>query len=154
MFCNGCGHNLAHVEGASCPNCGAIKPAQAQQGSDSNQGYAPQQGHGAPGYPQPPTSYPPPYGGAPAPGYQPGKGKAIASLVLGICAIVVPIPILDIIMGVLGLVLASMSKNEGFNGGIRTGGLVCSIIGTVFAVIFTISCLATCGAATSMWWLF
>jgi len=148
MFCNGCGQNLTNDPGSNCPNCGAVKPV--QQGPDVGQGYQQQnpQGH-YPHAPQPHSPYP--YGG---PVHHPGKGKAIASLVLGICAMVIPIPILDVIMGILGLVFASMSKNEGFNGGIRTGGLVCSIIGTVWAAIFTISCLGACGAARTLWWMF
>ena len=76
-----------------------------------------------------------------------GKGKAIAALVLGICALVLPIPFLDVIMGVVGIVLAVMAKKEGYTGGMATAGLVLSIIGTVSAVIFTFSCgLLWCAA--------
>ena len=82
----------------------------------------------------------------------PGKGKAIASLVLGICAMLIPIPFLDVILGVVGIVLAVMAKKEGYTGGMATAGLVCSIIGTVFAVVFTLSCgLAMCAVPFMMW---
>jgi len=151
MFCNGCGQNLTNEAGSTCLNCGTVKPQQAHQnpGTDYQQLQSPAPSH----YQHTPSPHSPytPYGSPPV--HQPGKSKAIASLVLGICAMVVPIPILDIIMGVVGLALASMAGNEGYRGGIRTGGLVCSIIGTVWAVIFTITCLATCGAARSLWWL-
>ena len=82
---------------------------------------------------------------------EPGKGKAIASLVLGICAIVFPIMIVGVILGVVGIVLAIMAKREGYIGGMATAGLVCSIIGTVFAVFWTFTCgLAMC-APLIMW---
>jgi hypothetical protein len=42
--------------------------------------------------------------------------------------------------------MATMSKNEGFTGGLRTAGLVLSIIGTVFAAIFTVCSLVGAGA--------
>lgn len=77
-----------------------------------------------------------PYG---PPGVQPGRGKAIASLVLGIVAMTVPIPILDIIAGIVGLVLYSSARREGYSGGLATAGLICSVLGTVWATIFTVS---------------
>jgi hypothetical protein len=88
----------------------------------------------------PPPQYPPPQYPPPQQhfGPIPGRGKAIASLILGIIAMTVPIPVLDIIAGVIGLVLALQSKSEGFTGGVRTAGFVCSIIGTIWAIIYTI----------------
>jgi hypothetical protein len=92
-----------------------------------------------PQYSQQPQQQPPQYPQQPSyAGQVPGKGKAIASLVLGIIAIVLPIPILCVIAGIIGIVLASLAKKEGFTGGIRTAGFVCSIIGAVGGVIWTI----------------
>jgi len=68
----------------------------------------------------------------------PGKNKAIASLVLGISACVVPIPFLDLICGIIGILLAIQSKKVGFQAGIRTAGFVVSIVGTVFSVFYTL----------------
>ena len=43
----------------------------------------------------------------------PGKGQAIASLVLGILSLVgICVPLLNLIMGIVGLALAAMSKKE------------------------------------------
>jgi len=62
--------------------------------------------------------------------------------VLGICAIVIPIPYLDVVMGVIGLVMAVTARKAGYRGGLATAGLVLSIIGLVFAVWFTLSFIA------------
>jgi len=70
-----------------------------------------------------------------------GKGKAIAALVLGIIAIVLPVPILDLACGIAGLIMASKSKQEGYTDGMRTAGFVLSVIGTVF------------GAGHAFWWI-
>jgi len=153
MFCNVCGHNLGNDGEGTCRNCGATKAMrQAQHNLDSNQGYD------APA--APPSPFPPPYPThnpyAPHLGhhmYRPGKGKATASLVLGICSIVFSwVPFAGLILGIVGLVMASLAKREGFIGGIRSGGLVCSIIGTVFASFYTIVIFVGCtGAMFYMW---
>lgn len=135
MFCNVCGHNLGNDVEGTCKNCGASKAMrQTQHNLDSNQGYF----SPAPPVP-PPPSYPPhnPYSSYCGYTPHPGKGKAIASLVLGICSIIFfYIPLAGLIIGIIGLALAAMSRREGFFGGLRSGGLVCSIIGTVFSSIF------------------
>ena len=82
-------------------------------------------------------------------GTQEGKGPAIASLVLGIVSIVfwvfagwIPFAggLISLICGIIGIVCATVSKNAGYNGGLRTAGLVCSIIGLVGGVIVFITC--------------
>ena len=59
----------------------------------------------------------------------PGRGKAIASLVLGIVADVFLFitPWVSLVTGLVGLVLACVSKRDGFTGGIRTAGFVVSV---------------------------
>ena len=80
---------------------------------------------------------------------RPGRGAAIASLVCGIVAMTLPVPFLDIVAGIIGLVMFSKAKKQGFKGGLLTAGLVCSIIGTVWATIFTIMCIPViCAMAT------
>jgi len=68
---------------------------------------------------------------------QPGKGMAVTALVLGILAMTLPIPVLDIILGVLGLIFASVAPSQGCRGGIQTAGLVLSILGTLVAIGYT-----------------
>ena len=82
---------------------------------------------------------------------QPGKGKAIASLVLGIISICFSyVPILGLACGIIGLVMAAGARKEGFDGGLRKGGLVCSIIGTVFSAIYTLIILLVVGTFAAM----
>jgi len=69
------------------------------------------------------------------PASPPGKGKAIASLVLGIVSLVFPVPFFGLIVGIIGLVMASGARKEGFSGGLQTGGFVCSLIGTIFGAL-------------------
>lgn len=80
---------------------------------------------------------------------QNGKGLAIASLVLGIASVAFwftgTLTILSLILGIVGIVLASSAKKKGFEGGIRTAGFVLSIIGTVFGAVIFVSCVACIG---------
>ena len=75
-----------------------------------------------------------------------GKKLATASLVLGIISIIFWFfgggAIVSIITGIVGIVMASKAKNEGFIDGIRTGGLVTSIIGLCGGTIVLIAVLA------------
>ncbi|MCL2579644.1 MAG: hypothetical protein FWE32_06390 [Oscillospiraceae bacterium] len=72
-----------------------------------------------------------------AAGSERGRGKAIAALILGIVAVLsVTLPVLPFygsFCGVIGLFMASKAKKEGYRGGLRTAGLVISIIGTALA---------------------
>ena len=85
---------------------------------------------------------------------EPGKGAAIASLVLGIIAVVFwffgASSIVSIICGIIGLILASNSKKQGFNGGIRTAGFVLSLIGLIGGALIFIACVACVGALGTM----
>lgn len=60
----------------------------------------------------------------------PGKGAAVASLVLGIIAVVLWFfgytSIVSVILGIVGLVCAGNAKKAGFMGGLRTAGFVLS----------------------------
>lgn len=83
----------------------------------------------------------------------PGKGAATASLVLGIIAVICWFfgysSILSVILGIIGIVLASNSKKEGFDGGIRTAGFVLSLIGLIGGAFFFIACVACIGLFSS-----
>lgn len=80
----------------------------------------------------------------------PGKGKAIASLVLGIVAVVFWFfgvsSIISVICGIVGLVLASSSKKDGYMEGMRTAGFVLSLVGLIGGVVAFVSCVACTGA--------
>lgn len=80
------------------------------------------------------------------------NGLAIASLVLGIVAIVfsfigLSIPF-GLIIGIVGIILGVMAKKKN-PCGMATAGLVLSIIGTVLCAIVFIACMACVGAIGS-----
>ena len=87
------------------------------------------------------------------------KGKAIASMVLGIIACVLAwfnwVCIAGLICGIIGLVLAVKVRKEaqalGENPtGIMTAGLVLSIVGTALGAIFLVAMACTLCAAASI----
>ena len=80
------------------------------------------------------------------------NGLAVASLVLGIVAIVfsfigLSIPF-GLIIGIVGIVLGVMAKKKNPSG-MATAGLVLSIIGTILCAIVFIACTACIGAIGS-----
>lgn len=77
----------------------------------------------------------------------------VASLVLGIISIVgacffASIDWLFAILGIVGIILGAVGKKS--NAKCATGGLVCSIIGTVLSLIFYIACAACVGVLAGM----
>ena len=80
----------------------------------------------------------------------PGKGAAVASLVLGIIAVVLWFfgytSIVSVILGIVGLVCAGNAKKAGFMGGLRTAGFVLSLIGLIGGGIAVVACVACAGA--------
>ncbi|MCL2342962.1 MAG: DUF4190 domain-containing protein [Firmicutes bacterium] len=99
------------------------------------------------------------YGSAPVP----GKNKAIASLVLGIIAIVffwIPIfNTIPLILAIIGLILAIGARKDmdaagAMDGrGLATAGLVCSIVGLALSAVGFITCTVCVvyTAATGGW---
>ena len=84
-------------------------------------------------------------------------GKAVASLVLGICAIVSWFfglgALLGMVLGIVGLVLAGQAKKAGNIEGIRTAGFVCSLIGLIgssIAVIIALGAVFALGTLAYM----
>ena len=79
----------------------------------------------------------------------PGKGAATASMVLGIIAVVLWFfgysAILSVILGIVGLFMASNAKKAGFEGSIRTAGFVLSLIGLIGGAFFFVACVACIG---------
>ena len=80
----------------------------------------------------------------------PGKGTATGSMVLGIISVVFWFfgwgSIVSVVCGIIGLILASKSKKDGFTGGSRTAGFVCSLIGLIGGAIVFVACVACAGA--------
>lgn len=66
----------------------------------------------------------------------PGKSYAVASMVLGIVAVVFWFfrftSLLSVILGIIGLSLASSAKKEGYYGGERMAGFILSLLGVIF----------------------
>ena len=128
---------------------------QAQQGYSQQQAYGqPQQGYSQQqAYGQPQQGYAQSYT---QPGQQPdapvgGKGAAVVALLLGIFGLIGAIigamligiyaTIPSLIMCIIGIILAATAKKKS-HGRRATAGLVLSIIGLVFSVIATFSCVA------------
>ena len=92
----------------------------------------------------------PPYGGGPQYPYGPHgpqqpekKPKTVfagIALGCGIFAMTVPVAVVDVILGILGIVLAAIAMRSGVKG-LAIAALIVSIIGTVVAISFTISVL-------------
>lgn len=89
---------------------------------------------------QPPLQRPDP------PSPPPGEGHAIASLVFGIIATAVfffnwCIPLLEVAIGITGIVFAILAKNKGYKGGKQSAGMILSIFAVSSSVIFWGSCI-------------
>ena len=112
----------------------AYAPAQPAYGAQPGYGYP---GGGQQPYPTPPhysQQYPQP---------KTGNGKAVAALVLGILAIVFFwTSVFDVILIALGIIFGCLglaeSKRSGSGRGMAISGLVCAIIGALFATVFTV----------------
>jgi len=71
-----------------------------------------------------------------------GRGLAVASLVMGILALVNMFWMIPgIIFGILGIIFAAVARKKGNRSGMCIAGLIMSIIGLVLSGIF----LAICG---------
>ena len=83
-------------------------------------------------------------------GTEPEKGKATASLVLGIISLVIwafvgglTFSIIMLVLAIIGLVLAVQAKKAGNTSGVRKGGFVVSIIGVVLGALRVIGWVST-----------
>lgn len=70
---------------------------------------------------------------------QPGKTEAMVALVLSIAGIIVPF--IGTLLAIAGLVLAIVSKNKGYKGGIGTAAMVISIVSLVLSFLSSIGCI-------------
>ncbi len=87
-------------------------------------------------------------------GNVPGKGAAIASLVCGIIAVAFWFfgvsALVSVILGIVGLILASNAKKAGFQGGMQTAGFVLSLIGLIGGALIFVACVACVGGLASI----
>lgn len=86
-------------------------------------------------------------------GQTPSNGKAIASLVLGIVALVCVFfgytSLLGIILAIVGVVLGTAAKNEQPSG-MATAGIVLSIIALGICAVAFLACIACAGALAAL----
>ena len=82
---------------------------------------------------------------------------AVASLVLGIIALVLSFGIgaiglgwIGSICGIIAIVFGAISRKDPAKKGIATGGLVCGIIALAWGVIATIACVVCLGVAAAL----
>lgn len=109
MFCSNCGKQIPD-NSAFCLNCGTAfsQPQQPQ--------YPPQ-------YQPQPGGYMPPQ----KPAEEPGKGLAIASLVLGIVSFLC----FAYISGPLAIIFGCVANSKGYRGKMATAGIVCGAVAVV-----------------------
>lgn len=155
------------------PGAGSY-PGQAAPQSPSYGTQPPYPPPAQPGYSPPGQSpYPPPYApyapgqspyppgqSAPFPGYatpRPGHGKAVAALVLGICSIVFFwTTFFDLLLIIPALVFGFIALSEARAGsgsarGMARAGLICTAIGTILALAFTIFALYRVNHCTDLY---
>lgn len=78
---------------------------------------------------------------------------AIASLVLGICALVFPfigLGWLSVLIGVVGIVLGALGRKNSEKQGMATAGIVMSIIAVALGLIMWLACAACIGGLASL----
>lgn len=80
----------------------------------------------------------------------------VASLILGIIAILIGLLSaglfgwLGAIVGIIGIILGALGRRNPEGKGLATGGLVCSIIGTILSLAFYIACTACASGLGSL----
>lgn len=78
---------------------------------------------------------------------------AVASLVLGICALVFPfigLGWLSVLIGVVGIVLGALGRKNSEKKGMATAGIVMSIIAVALGLIMWLACAACVGGLASL----
>lgn len=135
MYCNKCGKENRD-DAKFCWSCGAAlnsEPFGRNTYGNYNGGYY----NGQNPYGNDPFNNPyNPYANNMPPAANPGRGFAIASLVLGILSIF----ICAIIAGPLGIIFGAVAKGKGSTSPMATAGIVCGIVGVVCVVLMFICC--------------
>ena len=109
MICKNCGYEN-NDQSQFCVSCGAVleQPQQTTYQQPYNQQYNNF------------NQYQPT---APVP----GKGFAIAGMILGIVSFFC----IPLITGILGIIFGAIAKSKGYRGGMATAGIVCGILGII-----------------------
>ncbi len=159
MYCKKCGTKLQEGQ-KFCPTCGTPTDASAASGTTGTGQQAGQQYQQAnrqyqqtnQQYRQTNQQYQQYQQPQQYQQYQediPGRAEAIASMVLGIIAILFWFlgwsSVISIILAVIGLILASNSKKKGYDSGIQTAGFVLSIVSLFGGILIFIACVACTG---------
>lgn len=83
----------------------------------------------------------------------PGKGQAVASLVLGIIGVALWFfgysALVSVVLGIIGLVLAGNAKKAGYTEGMQKAGFILSLISLIGGAIFFVACVACIGALSA-----
>ena len=77
---------------------------------------------------------------------------AVASLVLGICALVFPfigLGWLSVLIGIVGVILGALGRKNPTSHGMATAGMVMSIIAVALGLAMWIACAACLGSIAS-----
>ena len=78
-----------------------------------------------------------------------GKGKATASMVLGIISLVLLVTgygaAVSVLLSVIGMALAGSSKRDGYTGSIRTTGVIMNMFGLIVGIVVFVACIACVG---------
>lgn len=114
MICKNC--NTQNMDDAKfCFQCGAALNDNASAQSNEPNQYSQQPQYGQqPLYSQQPVE-------------EPGKGLAIASMVLGIISFFC----FSLITGILAIIFGAVAKSKNYRGGMATAGIVCGVISLV-----------------------
>ena len=128
MLCNHCGAENQQ-DAKFCAGCGADLTEQAKM--ESQQMYNNQPMYGEADYQQPAYQQPM-Y--QPTTTQDPGKGFAIASLVLGIISFLC----FPAVTGVLGIIFGIVAKNKDSRSPMAIAGIICGAIGIVLWIVMMI----------------
>ncbi len=88
-------------------------------------------------------------GGVPMRNSSDGLGLAIAALVCGISAIV--IPYIGLVIGILAVVFGCVAKHKGNTGPMATAGIVCGAIGIAIGLFWIVACAVIIEVATEFY---
>lgn len=125
MICKNCGFDN-NDQAQFCVSCGTPLEQPVEQQNYQQPNYQ------QPNYQQQP--YNNGYNQYQQPANVPGKGFAIASMVLGILSFLC----FPFITGLLGIIFGGVAKSKGYRGGMATAGIVCGVIGVALQLIFMV----------------
>ena len=128
MVCKNCGFDN-NDQSKFCVSCGTVLDQPIEETAEQPVEQPTSEQSQQPNYQQPYNQQQ--YNGynpyAPQQYKAPGKGFAIAAMVLGIVSFFCT----PIVTGVLGIIFGCVAKSKGYRGGMATAGIVCGILGLI-----------------------